>query len=110
MDDRELQERFARMKEADARSALSFLSTWRAAEQRRSKPALAWIAWTVGTATAAAMVVAVVGLQHGAAPQSARRVAAQETAPLEFLLKTPGGAPIADPLPMPRGFDRGLFE
>jgi hypothetical protein len=91
MDDREIRQRFAQLRDADQESAPSFAQTYGRARARRSFRATRRMKPLV-FATAAAVVIAAIGLAYARSlpPSAATPEIATWRAPTDVLLRTPG--------------------
>jgi hypothetical protein len=91
MDDTEIRQRFARLREADQESAPSFAQTYGRARARRSLRATRRVRPLV-IATAAAVVIAAIGLAYARSlsPSAATPEIATWRAPTDVLLRIPG--------------------
>jgi cell division protein FtsN len=91
MDDSEIRQRFAQLREADQESAPSFAQTYGRARARRSLRATRRVRPLV-IATAAAVVITAIGLAYARSlsPSAATPEIATWRAPTDVLLRTPG--------------------
>ena len=91
MDDSEIRQRFAQLREADQESAPSFAQTYGRARARRSLRATQPVR-RVAIAAAAAVVIGAIGLAYArsSSPSAAMPEIATWRAPTDVLLRTPG--------------------
>jgi hypothetical protein len=118
LDERELRSRFAQLREADRAGTPSFAQTYGRAHSHRSLRAT-WRVRPLVIATAAAVVIAAIGLAYARSlpPSAATPEIATWRAPTDVLLQTPGsellgempalGASVLDTM-IPKPSDRGI--
>jgi hypothetical protein len=111
-DDRDLQERFDRLKQVDERDRPSFDATRRAAAMRRPSASARPLLWATGCAAAAGVVFLATTQMRTSSPALPVQapVASMDATPLDFLLRSPGSSKPIDSLPMPHGLGKALFE